>query len=137
MHQQAFLGAGSPTGEEVPRPWTGKLFVVSPDEQWIAVVGREHTVEIWSAAQLRLWSTYYGHRAGLYNRRTSTVTEIVWIGNEQVLSRSQDGSVHLWYAHSAIHERTFVDAGQPGSAAGTSMQDFVRLVSVAEQSRWR
>jgi len=112
---------------EERRPWSGRNFVVSPDGQWVAAVGPEHTVQVWQVVTERLRATYYGHRAGVYNRTTKSIKEVVWVDNERVVSESQDGSIQLWHARTATHLRTFVEAGQLGTRVA-SVQDAVRLL---------
>ena len=84
------------------------ISVPSPDGCWIARAGAEHTVEIWKGEQ-KHWSTYYGHQAGVYNRKNAAIVEITWV-DERVISRSTDGSIHLWAAPSALHLRTLKEA---------------------------
>jgi WD40 repeat protein len=126
MTEQTFTASGAPPGAEGGQPWAGRLLGEAPDKRWVAAPGPEHTVQIWQVEQSRLWAAYYGHQAGVYNRRTATVEEAAWVDNERVVSRSSDGSIHLWNARSGIHTRTFAEAGE--RAAGTSLQDIVRRV---------
>ena len=136
MNQQVVVGLDSTVVEEGQLLWVGRFFVVSPDGRWVAVVGQEHTVEIWQTGQpARPWSTYYGHRAGVYNRTTASILALAWVDDDRVVSESQDGSIHCWYARTGNRLRTFVEAGQPRSKAFASVQDVVRLVSGEEEGR--
>ena len=135
MSQQAVLGVEQPAGEEGQRPWRGKPSIPSPDEQWGAVAGPEHTVQVWDATQSRHWSTYYGHQVGVYNRRTASIASLAWVDDERVVSEREDGSIHLWWALTGIHLRTFVEAGQPRPSTLGSVHVVVTLVVSEEGSK--
>ena len=124
MQQKGGGETASSSGTQGLRPWDGKVHAISPDEQWVAVAGSEHTVDVWQMDQGRHWSTYYGHRDGMYNRRGPAIEEIAWVDNEQVVSGSQDGAIHLWNARTGIHVRTLVNVGDRQGRA--RVQDFVQ-----------
>ncbi len=90
--------------------------VLSPNGQFLAIAGKDNTVIICNARTQQPWATYYGHQAGLYRRLNAVITALAWSPDGQrIVSGSLDGSIHVWYAPIAIHQRTLIEA-LPGCA---------------------
>jgi WD40 repeat protein len=87
--------------------------VLSPDKTWLAVARpNSHVVDIFKTDgdALRLWTSYYGHREGVYNRQ-GTITALTWLpGSSSLVSASSTDSVHLWNRQ-GMHQRTLKARG--------------------------
>ena len=65
--------------------------------EYIARSGSCITVDILGPDGAKKISTYFGHRAGVYNRIWHTVTSFAWVQNNTlVVSASSDQSIHIW-----------------------------------------
>jgi WD40 repeat protein len=125
--------------KRTPAPWEGKLYAMSPDGQWVVAVGEEHRVDVWKVTRVsrrwgkvkranRYWGAYFGHRRGVYNCRWGEIEALAWLNKELVLSKSADGSLHLWHAPSCTWRRTLVDAGGEWPKGWSSMKGVVRAL---------
>ena len=99
--------AKSPLAMTTERRRSGEIAILSPDGQFLAMPGENHTVLVLDAVTNEPWVTYYGHQAGVYWRVGGTIKALVWLlGGSSIASGSTDGSIHIWHARSGIHQRT-------------------------------
>jgi WD40 repeat protein len=84
--------------------------VLSPDGMHVAVRGPNHTVEVWKSGFNHRLLTYCGHQDGLY-RLSGHILAIAWSPEgTRIASVSSNGSLHVWDARTAIHQRTLLSA---------------------------
>ena len=75
----------------------------------VARIGVENSVDIFDVQGEKV-CTYYGHRAGVYNRKHYTITSLAWSKDEAcIVSFSSHGSLHIWDARRGVHLHTLAD----------------------------
>jgi WD40 repeat protein len=84
---------------------------LSPDGMYVAVRGPNHTVEVWNNRFSHRLLTYCGHQDGLYRRLNGYILAIAWSPDgTRIASVSSNGSLQVWDARTAIHQRTLLPA---------------------------
>lgn len=117
---------------------------LSPDGMYAAVRGPNHTVEVWNNTFSHRLLTYSGHQDGLYRRLNGHILAIAWSPDgRRIASVSSNGSLQVWDAHTAIHQRTLLPASSEAVQAPSQEQscelrwetDGLRLLRQRGQER--
>ena len=108
-----------------------EIALLSPDGRFLAVPRQGNTVVVIDAATNKLWGTYYGHQAGIYRRVGGTIKALAWLpdGNS-IASGSSDGSIHLWYARTGIHQHTLTQAQEGYAVLALTLSHDGRLTAL-------
>jgi WD40 repeat protein len=110
--EHLFLPASSPfvaQEQDWERSVPDFVGALSPDGMHVAVRGPNHTVEVWNNTFSHRLLTYCGHQDGLYRRLNGHILSIAWSPDgTRIASVSSNGSLQVWDARTAIHQRTLL-----------------------------
>jgi len=98
--------------------------ILSPDGWFLAVPGASNKVVVLDALTRELWVTCYSHQAGIYRRVAGTIKALAWLPDGTFLaSGSTDGSIHIWYARTGIHQRMLTQPQEGCAVLALTLSD--------------